>query len=373
MQEKIELAEFDVEHLDFDRSNPRLVEFGINEDTGEDEILETLWEAMDAEELAVSMAINGYFSHEPVIIAKEGGKNIVIEGNRRLTALKVLLNPSIADDHGWSIPETTPEILESLRLIPGYVQSREDSWRHIGYKHVNGPVKWTSYAKAKYIAQVHREYGIKLGDIASQLGDSHGTVQRLYRGLMVLEQAEEEGIYDPEQREHKRLYFSHLYTGLERKGIESYLRLKPKEEETNRPVPEDNQKHLGELLSWLYGNRKEGQDAVVRTQNPDLKLLDEVLQDREATLALRKGADLREAHEISRPSSDVLEELLLQTKRALMKARGHVSTGYDGSETLLKLAGSNAQLAEDIYEEIHKKYKERRGESKAPRITDLED
>lgn len=370
MQEKIELEEFDVDDLEFDKRNPRLVEFGISEDTDEDEILATLWEAMDAHELAVSMSINGYFSHEPVIITKEGGKNIVIEGNRRLTALKVLLNPSIAEEHGWSIPETTPEILESLRSIPGYVQSREDSWRHIGYKHVNGPVKWTSYAKAKYIAQVHREYGVELSDIASQLGDSHGTVQRLYRGLMVLEQAQEEGIYDPEKRECKRLYFSHLYTGLERKGIESYLRLKPKEEETNRPVPESNQKHLGEVLTWLYGDKSAGKEAVVRTQNPDLKLLDEVLQDGEATLALRNGADLREAHEISRPSSDVLEELLLYTKRALMKARGHVSTGYDGSEIILKLAGTNAQLAEDIYEEILKKH---RGDSKPARITDLDD
>lgn len=369
MQQNFETKLFKVEDLDFDKDNPRLVEFGIDESTTKAEILATLWEAMDAHELAVSMALSGYFAHEPVIIAEENGKNIVIEGNRRLTALKVLLDPQIAAENDWQLPEISEKIRDSLRVIPGYIQSREDSWRHIGYKHVNGPVKWSSYAKAKYISQVHREYKIPLGDIANQLGDAHGTVQRLYRGLMVFEQAEREGVYDRENREHKRLYFSHLYTGLERKGIESYLKLKPKEDAPNSPVPETNLKELGQLLTWLYGNKTLGEDAVVRSQNPDLKYLDEVLQSREATAALIKGVTLNDAHEISRPSADVLEELLLDAKRTLMKARGHVTTGYDQSETLLRVAGSIILLGKGIYDDM----KRMRNPEKEEIISDLDD
>ena len=74
-----------------------------------------------------------------------------------------------------------------------YAQNREAAWRFIGFKHVNGLVKWGSYAKAQYIAKVHTGYGISLDNIALQIGDYHRTVQRLYRALMVIKQAEEVG------------------------------------------------------------------------------------------------------------------------------------------------------------------------------------
>lgn len=32
------------------------------------------------------------------------------------------------------------------------------------FKHVNGPAKWSSYAKAKYIAEIHQKYNIELAE-----------------------------------------------------------------------------------------------------------------------------------------------------------------------------------------------------------------
>lgn len=353
--------------LHFDQANPRLVEFGIDKNTPEKEILKILWDSMDVMELVMSIASSGYFPHEPLIVTEEGGINVVLEGNRRLAALKVLTDEGIAKEHKWVIPEISPTAKDDLKEVPVIFQKRKDSWRYLGFKHVNGPAKWTSFAKAKYIADVHRDYGVSLDEIARQIGDGHKTVQRLYRGLMVLEQAEREGAYHPANRSTPRIFFSHLYTGLDYPGFSSFLELAPQEDETTSPVAESRRKELREVLVWLYGDKKEGQPPVVKTQNPDLRRLDAVLQSREALAALRAGEELSNAYELSRPSGAVLEESLLAAKRELMRARGFMPEGYDGSESLFKIAGTVADLSESIYDEMHRL---RKGSEKTKRVSE---
>lgn len=177
-----------VKELHFDYQNPRLAEYGIGEGDSEDKILSILWQSQDVRELVQSIAASGFFPHEALVITKESGKYVVIEGNRRLAAVKVLLGE--AADKGWDIPKISPAAREKLKELPVIESSRKEAWRYLGFKHVNGPAKWSGYAKATYIAAVHREYGVSLVDIANQIGDRHRTVQRLYRGLMVVDQAD---------------------------------------------------------------------------------------------------------------------------------------------------------------------------------------
>lgn len=363
-----QIEKIGVSELSFDLQNPRLVEFAKGKALTPDEVLHILWEEMDVRELVHSMASSGFFPHEPLIVAHESGKNVVIEGNRRLAALNVLLNPKIAEANNWVIPEVSEEVLKSLVSVPVIFQDREHSWRYLGYKHVNGPAKWSSFAKAKYIAQVHQEFDVPLKDIASQIGDGHRTVQRLYRGLMVLEQAERTGTYDPENRMTPRIFFSHLYTALDYEGFATFLAIAPKENETNSPIPEQKLTELGEVCTWLFGDRAKKKPPVIQSQNPDLKLLDAVLTNRESIAALRDGEELVYAFELSRPSGAVLEEALLKAKRELMRASSYVATGYDKSEDLLKIAGSVATLADSVYD----KMKAMRTDGVSPsRITDL--
>ena len=235
------------------------------------------------------------------------------------------------------------------------MQSRENAWRYLGFKHVNGPAKWSSYAKAKYIADVHSKYFVSLAQIAQQIGDGHRTVQRLFRGLMVLEQAEREKVWDRDDRSRPRLSFSHLYTGLDYDGISTFISLKNLDEETKSPVPNTKLRELGELCVWLYGSKKVGISPAVATQNPHLRQLDAILQNREAIAALRDTNDVSISYEYSRPAAAVLEDALLSAKRSLQKARGFLTTGFDDSEDMLKVAGAVAALADDIYREMESK------------------
>ena len=220
-----------VTDLVFDLENPRLIEYDLPENPSDSEIVAVLWEEMDVRELVLSIAASGFFRHEPLLVAKEGGENIVIEGNRRLAAVKSLLDPSLVDVPGATIPRIDSDAKEALTSLPVVVQTREESWRYIGFKHVNGPAKWSSFAKAQYIAKVYRVYGVALQEIASQIGDTHSTVQRLFRGMMVIEQAESMGLFDRDDRWRGHFSFSHLYVGLQYTGISSFLGLRPHSDE----------------------------------------------------------------------------------------------------------------------------------------------
>lgn len=346
-----------VEDLHFDFRNPRLIEFGLSDKSTEKEIITLLWDAMDAKEVAMSIVASGYFQNNPLLVAIENSKKIVIEGNRRLAAVKALKERDNYREILRNIPEPSKTVLDQLHELPAIIQTREEAWRFLGFKHVNGPAKWGSYAKAKYIADVHRTYSIPLEQIGEQIGDTHRTVQRLYHGLRVIEQAEENGVFSRDDSKKSSFPFSHMYVGLQREGIRNFLKLGDPSEEDDNPVPEDRIKALGELCLWMYGSKKDEIEPIVRSQNPHLKELDKVLQNREAVAALRSGESLQTSLELTEPRSSLFESELLLAKRSLIKARGILSEGYDNSEELLRIAGSIANLAEDLYEEMERKRK----------------
>lgn len=354
------------EELKFDYRNPRIAEFNLTPDVPERDTIQILWEAMGVEEIVLSIRASGFFNHEPLIVVEENGNKVVIEGNRRLAAVKSILNPEIADYIGVNrnslvIPD---HYLETLRKIPVIiVDKRQDAWKFIGFKHINGPAKWGSYAKAQYISQIKNEYNIPLVEIASQIGDTNQTVQKLYLGLQVIEQAEEFGVFDRRDIVASRLYFSHLYTGLTYEGFKDYIGVTSKPEELENPVPSDKKGELGELLLWIYGSRKNKIPAIIQSQNPDLRRLDAVLRNREAILALRDGVPLSEAYEISKPKKETFEQSLLEAKRALQKAQSYQTEGFDGKDiSLLKQAASIARIADELYVFMENKWSFLQGE-----------
>lgn len=350
----VEFEKIKTSELKFDLKNPRLVEFDLNDDISFNDMITILWNKMDAKEVAMSIVASGYFEHEPLIVSDENKNYIVIEGNRRLAAVNVLLKP-IDFPEISAIPQTTPKLLLELDSLPVIFQSREDSWKFLGFKHVNGPAKWNSYAKAKYISQVHDTYGISLDQIGIQIGDTHKTVQKLYRGLMVIEQAEREKVFSREDRSRKSFAFSHIYVGLQKEGIKEFLAIDDDGGEEKDPIPKNKITELGELCAWIYGSKRDEIEPIVQSQNPNLKQLDKVLRNRESLAALRAGESLEYSLSLTIPSSTQFEEELLNAKRSLVKARGLLSEGYDKSHGLLKVAESIADIAWDLYDEMERK------------------
>ncbi len=340
--------------LRFDEENPRLVEIGDFTGLSEDEKAVILWRDMAAEEIANSMAQHGYYPHEPLFAEKKGpSEYTVIEGNRRLAALKVLLSPRLREKvRAEDLSSLPPGRKKQLQELPVVVTTRQSIWHYIGFKHVNGPRPWGAYSKAEYIAKVHNEFHVSLEDISRQIGDGHSIVRRLYRGLMALEQAEKNRVFDRQERWNKRFFFSHLYTGLGSKGIQAFLSLKEKSSYKTDPVPKSKVENLGELCVWLYGSKSRERPPLIRSQNPDLNSLAEALQTQRGTDALRAGLPLQTAVEASRGDERLLREAMIAAKEELRTAVGTTRTGYDGKDDLLEMAKDISSLAKKLFEDM---------------------
>ena len=333
--------------LKFDYENPRLVEYGAVKNMKEDDLVRLLSESMAVDEIILSLVTSGYFPNDPLLAIKQGEHYIVIEGNRRLAALKIITAyDKFKDCYPSSIPRPSKALVNSLQEIPVFVEtSRKSSWQYIGFKHVNGAAKWSSFAKAEYIAMVHNDFGVPLDEIALHIGDSNKTVEKLYQALMVIEQAEKNKIFDRNNVNSARLFFSHLYTGLQYEGIRKYVGLKDLSD-TSSPVK--NRKELAEVLEWMFGNKRDNIKPVIESQNPDLRNLDQVVQHKHSIQILRATRDLNAALESSRPDAFKFYESLNNVKLELYKSLQYVATGYDGDTEKLTIAESIEKMVEQL-------------------------
>ena len=176
------------EELHFDLSNPRFADaepFATEED-----IVRYLTQHVDVDELLQSIRSAGYVDFEPLIVQREG--RIVLEGNRRLAALRLLSDAPLRSKLRVPLPEVDDPKAPPTRVRVKWVDNRTDARAFIGFKHINGPFKWDAFAKAKFAAEWF-ESGGNIATISRTLGDSHNTVRRLVNGWYALKQASEDG------------------------------------------------------------------------------------------------------------------------------------------------------------------------------------
>jgi ParB-like chromosome segregation protein Spo0J len=346
-----------VDQILLDAQNPRLAS-GLGGET-QDDLLKVLWEEMAVDEVALSIAANGFFSEEPLfVIPGPKGKFVAVEGNRRLAAVILLRDEAFRKKVGATdlpaISEADRAKLESLPV--SIYENRRQLWRYFGFRHINGPKDWDSFSKAHYVAKVHQDFGISLDEIASSIGDRHATVVRLYRGLMLLEQAEKQAGFDREDRVRNRFFFSHLYTAADQPEFQKYLGISGKPP-AKAHVPKSHLGELKELMVWLYGSKEAQKDPIVRSQNPDLNTLREVVGKKNALCALRSGVSLERAYEIGIGDQRRFREALTKAKDDLQQAKATVTTGFRGEQDLSGLMNEIVQYAEALKAEMDQKGK----------------
>ncbi len=281
-------------NLSLDLNNPRV---GSVKFANEDKMLEYLVTNADIDELVQSIRASGWLDYEPLIVMKEQGKTVVLEGNRRLAALRILSSPEVRSRLKIKLSKESGNGALPQQVRVRRVASRKDARDYIGFKHINGAFKWDPLAKAKYAAEWFED-GHDIKRISQRLGDSHNTVVRLVNGWRVLEQSEKNG-FDRKKTTRASFPLSHLYTALSRPSVRSYLglstysisdALKPD------PVPPEHQENLLHLMSWLYGQDPE--PAVLRSQNPDLNRIVEVLGNEQALEKLTETRNLNAAYDL---------------------------------------------------------------------------
>ncbi|MCX7045140.1 MAG: hypothetical protein NTX50_06610 [Candidatus Sumerlaeota bacterium] len=344
-----------VGQLLLDPENPRLE--SVSKSTDQDELIKAMWREMAVDEVALSIAENGFFEEEPLFAIpapEENDKYIVVEGNRRLTAVKLLLDDKLREKvKATDLPHINERDKEKLRKLPVSIyKRREDLWAYFGFRHVNGPKEWDSLSKAAYIAKVRREYKKSLEEITRVIGDQHSTVKRIYRGYVLLEQAEQMTKFQREDLYRNRFYFSHLYTAADYPEIQNFLGTDPAKSLNEKPIEKKYLPQLEELMIWLFGSKERDIEPVIQTQAPDLSYLRAVIGNKHALSALRSGITLPRAYAISLGDNRRFEDALIQAKDALQEAKGTVTTGYKGSRDLLEQMESIEALTNSLLGEM---------------------
>ena len=346
-------------NLLLDERNPRLA--GLLESEGkvtQEGLLYAMCKQMALDELAASIVAVGFYQHEPLFAEKQDdGKFIVIEGNRRLATVKLLLDDAQRKKlKVTSWPSLKNESArEALRNLPVWVTTRKKEWQAIGFKHVNGPLRWESYEKALYAAQLHRDYGIPLDEIARKIGDNHKTVARFHRALIIVEQAERAKIFNRADTWQDHFSFSHLYTGLDYPSIATFIGLdKDAKLPVKSPIPKNKIKQLGELLLWIYGSREKNIPPRMETQNPGIRQLRHALASEDGLNALRSGASLQEAADTAAGDFTIFRQSLQKAKESLEKASSKV-TGYEGDRETLGTAATVFDLANELLRTLERR------------------
>lgn len=194
-----ELKHTPVAELKLDMDNPRLPE--DIDDRSQAGLLALFYTDYDLDELAASYVTNGFFESEGLIALKNG---VVIEGNRRLAALKYLLHDK--DAVAAQIPEylgaadVDPDEIDALKnSIPvQYIDNRESLAAYLGFRHINGSKAWSSGAKARFVYQRVKHYESinepnPLAAVAHEIGSNTVGVRNWYIYYGILKHAEDVG------------------------------------------------------------------------------------------------------------------------------------------------------------------------------------
>lgn len=317
------------DYLSLDRENPRLFLPSMTPNTTEMELIKALADNSDLKELVFSIANNGFLDMEPLIVMVDKNKTgnyKVLEGNRRLAAIKLIKDKEIANKARIKVPDMTSEQMDTLKEVSVYLVNNEEQARgFIGFKHVNGPHKWDSYAKAQFAYRWYKEekdIGVTIDDIARKLGDTNKTVQALVSSMFLIEQAQARGLYDLNDRTTERFALSHFYTALGRKEYMDFLGLERgwNSQISENPVSAEYESNLREVLVGLYGSKEEGRESVIKSQNPDVKKFGEILSNPKSLMAYKSGASFEDAYYDTGDANGKISEALIGINALLDKS-----------------------------------------------------
>jgi hypothetical protein len=164
--------------LHLDSKNPRLGREVTA--TAPREIIQYLFEHDKAMEVAESISTRGFFANEPLLAVRESGKLIVVEGNRRLAALKVLRGPGLLEGPKQRQAErlSRRHAAQNISSVPVTIApNRKATDRLIAGRHIGTPVlAWEAENRASFILDKLEE-GYDNKELQDELGFSAADIQ----------------------------------------------------------------------------------------------------------------------------------------------------------------------------------------------------
>jgi hypothetical protein len=300
----------------FDPSNPRL---GGTSTTKQEKLQEILMDEPHLANLLVeSFVVNGFIEYEPLVVSQNGKKYSVIEGNRRLAAVKhIRLNPQLY----------AATLIKKLEKVPVLVfheapdkAHRNDIRTYLGVRHLLGYREWPSESKAIFLDQniktkadfrrLKSEFSMGRNDIARFLIPFR--VKKAASNLL-----EEYELGDDR-------HFWTLGEALQRAGIKEYIKLDV--DRDSLKVRSFDKSKFEYLLEFLYGSNTEGKGGSSRaaglrriTETRQLTRLAKVLANKRGSEKLENGSTLEEAELYVSSPEETIAALISDLRVTLQK------------------------------------------------------
>lgn len=234
--DELEAISVPLEALFLDPKNPRFFteeearkigETKIPDEKEQKRAQEKLEGSFGVEELYFSILRNGFLPLDRIVVRPIEGhpeKYVVVEGNRRLAALKLLhrrinenaiAEEGVSEDYLQKLKESTQEVEVLL-----YKGSEQDiSWILQGLRHISGIKDWKPAQQGWLVAQ-QIEQGMKFREAGQKFGLGATLVGRLYRAYKGLQQMRNDSEYGPKYRDD---YFSLFEEAYKNKKVREWL------------------------------------------------------------------------------------------------------------------------------------------------------
>ena len=339
-----------VDELSLDPDNPRLPE--ELKGASQPKILDYLFDNAVLEEIARSYLNNGFFQHEHLIVTPHDGSFVALEGNRRLAALKIVLEDddaqeaelhfALQDEAGEKLPDSLHEPLPVF-----VVDDRDEVRKYLGFRHIGGIKTWSAEAKARYLADevdLVKEGDNPFLDVARRVGSNVQGVRHGFIAISVLRHARDEFGLSVSTIQHRR--FGVWVRAMNSPDLRRYIGLG--DPRTYAEVIDDlrnlDRDGLAEVLADLIPAR--GRKKALVADSRDVTTYAQALHNEQAHRALRDYEDFDLARQIVEEAG--LADRLSKLRQAAEFAMTEVSRAVKLDEGVVDAARELATVTASL-------------------------
>ncbi len=359
---------FHLSDLLLDMSNPR---FGSHAEQSKEQakLLDMIVDEYGVDDVLSSIAVNGYFTAEPLVgMRAENGKIRIKEGNRRLAACLILGDDTRAKGHvrrAKNFQEIQKDAKqEPIVTLPVIVLESESAiTAYLGVRHIVSAKQWDASAKAQWVANVV-ESGVSLSELKRMLGDEFNTVPRILEGHYFVKQLVDENRFIPSESRRRgrgsnpEFPFSWLYTALGYGAIRQWLGLEDRNAENmqSKPIPPQKMDDAAKLPVFLFGNSGKNKAAAIEDSRQIAELA-RVIAAPDGLRHLERGKNVTEVLELLQPPTVRVINHLDDARDILTQALAPLMAGEINREQARELeipSDAVIKLATNIRNEIKK-------------------
>jgi len=308
-------------------------------------------------ELMTAIAENGYFPGEPIVVVpRSAGGYWAVEGNRRLTALKLLQDPTLYPKNS-RVLEISESAVNKPTTVPCVVfNDRSDVINYLGYRHITGVKQWEPLAKARYIAlyidtqtENKKSPTERYKETARGIGSQAPFIKRQLDALAVFRLIEAKKFFGIDTLNEESISFSLLSTAV---GYESILKFLSTNDDPYLVPGSLKEDAVKQLAEWFFLQNSEGETVLGDSRN--IQRLNVIIADDKARQLLIADKNLTKAFAATKGVAVEFNDLLVEINQKLSEAvagaalvdmdEGHTSKIND----ILKYARALRAVAESI-------------------------